>query len=636
MKKLTLEMLADEIRKHKSLYYQGKPEISDIEFDALEEQLRGLQPEHPLLKLVGSDDQIGAKVTHQKRMLSLEKTYSIEDLKKWISINEVLAVYKIDGVSCSIVYQDHNLTLAKTRGDGVVGENITQKINWIKEIPSAIVDSEAIEIRGELYCHLDQFSLLAEKMKEMGLERPTSPRNIVAGLMGRKDHIELCQYLSFYAFDVIGAQNLTTELQKMEWLEYHGFQLPWYKLIKNISEIEMVLESTKEFISEGDYQIDGVVFTYNDNKIHQQLGETSHHPRYRIAFKYQGQFQNAELKDVEWSISMNGIYTPIALIDPVTISGAKIERVTLHNYGFAKAYDLKIGDILQIVRSGEVIPKVIGVESKGTLKVAPPNNCYFCNNILIIDELRVRCDNEKCPGRLKFEILNYIFKIDIADISEKRLDELIRKKLVNSIPDLYMLRESDFLLLDKTKDKLAQKMYQAIQQSLRPSLDVFISALGITGAAKVKCEKIVNHGFNTLEKIKHITVDDLLKIDGFAEKSALDFVKSLQSKIPIIEKLEKIGLQAVTTVSDVKNDTAISGKKFCITGTLSRPREELVLFLKKQGAMVMTSVSKETDYLLTEDTDSDSKKFVTAKKLGTPILNEDELLALLGMEKSNL
>ncbi len=628
--KKEIEELSRTIKKHKLLYYQGAPEISDIEFDKLEENLKKMDPNNNVLSLVGSDYLIGEKISHQKKMLSLEKTYVTHELIKWKEEHELIVLYKVDGVSCSLIYKAGQFSLAKTRGDGEVGENISNKVRWIESIPLMIKIIPDCEIRGELLCTNENFILLSDTMEKQGLQRPTNPRNIVAGLLGRKEEIHLCKFISFKAFDLITEAKMETEIDKLNILKENNFDLPWCQLIKNESDINDVIKGTSEFMAEGDYQIDGLVFSYNKLSLHEQFGATAHHPRYRIAYKFKGESKKSELISVEWSLSMNGIYTPIAIISPTELSGAIVERVTMHNWGFVKAYNLHYGDLLEVIRSGEVIPKIIGSEQKGTRKILALDQCYFCKEQNEIDELRVICVNEKCPGRLKFEILNYISKIDIVDISEKRLEEMQNKGLVKNIADLYILNQDDFLKLDKTKEKLAKKMYQSIQKTKNPKLEIFLSALGINGAAKTKCEKIVQSGFDTIEKVLNITEEELMNIDGFAKKSSQEFIQSLKSKEKTIDKILNAGVKPFTDVSNVKNDTAISGLKFCLTGTLSIPREKLSEIIKLNGGKTMSSVSNETNYLLTNDLDSKSSKFVKAKKLGISIINEDSFYKLLG------
>jgi DNA ligase (NAD+) len=406
-----IRKLEKEIIKHKILYYQGSPEISDFEYDKLEDELKKLDPTNPILKIVGTPLFMGEKVQHEKKMLSLNKTYDENELIKWIDKKPVISTFKIDGSSCSLVYEKGTLKVAKTRGDGSFGENITSKIVYINHVPRKISLNENVEVRGEVFCREDDFIHLSEEMEKRNLDKPTSMRNIVAGILGRKENSDLASYLSFQAFDLISDVDLyKTEQAKFNLLQKHGFETPEFFINKNKKDIQNRLEETKEFMSQGDYLIDGLVFTFNDVKVHDELGETSHHPRYKLAFKFQGDVKETEVKGIHWGVSRNGILTPVARVEPVEVSGAVVSNVTLHNFGIAKQYELKIGDKIKIVRSGEVIPKFLEVVESSQNEFKYPKECPSCRQQTVIDDIRLLCVNENCPDKVKDGILNFIKK----------------------------------------------------------------------------------------------------------------------------------------------------------------------------------------------------------------------------------
>jgi DNA ligase (NAD+) len=627
---LELESL---IRYHKALYYQGRPEIHDHEYDSLEEELRGLDPENAILQMVGSAQISGKKVKHDSKMLSLNKTYKADELLKWIENRDTVSTFKVDGVSCSLLYKDSEFVLGKTRGDGSVGEDITEKLRWISNVPMKLENrkkSGNLEIRGELYCDELSFFKLAEEMEAIGLERPKSQRNIVAGLMGRKENLELCRYLKFMAFDLMYDEHderCKFEMEKLHELQEFHFEIPLAILHRNNNGVEERIVEAEAFMTSGEYLIDGLVFSYNDCETHEELGSTAHHPRYKMAFKYQGESKQTVLNDITWQVSRNGILTPIGEVEPVELSGAKISRVTLHNYGMVKQNNLKKGDLIEIIRSGEVIPKFLSVVKESTSDFEIPRNCPACNSLVEIEEIRLFCTNDECPAKIKEQILNFIKKIGIDDLSGRRLDELINKNLVKKISDLYRLEIDDFLKLDKTKEKLAQKLYKSIQGTKSTNLIVFLSALGIQGGAINKCEKVIEAGFDSIDKLKSMSVDSLMEVDSFAEKSSSEFVKSLGTKWELVDELINLGFEfeAIRAVES----NALEGKKFCITGTLSMKRSEIEKIIKSNGGKIASSVSKNLDYLITNDTESSSSKFKKAKDLNIPILNEDALLVLL-------
>lgn len=622
----TIKKLEEEIVFHRDLYYQGIPKISDEQFDELEDKLKKIDPQNPVLKLVGSIKSSN-KVAHKSKMLSLEKTYSLKDLTDWIDDKPVISMYKIDGSSCSLIYENHKLVMAKTRGDGSFGEDITAKVIWMNCIPKTIDISFLVEIRGEIYCREEEFLNLSNEMENYKLDRPSSQRNIVAGLLGRKDHINLCKHLSFMSFDVLAEHGkFNFEHEKFDWLSKNKFVIPEYVLHKNQKGLDSIIEDARDFLINGNFLIDGIVFSYDDLKLHDQLGETSHHPRYKLAFKFAGETKTTVIHSIEWGVSRNGILTPVAIVNPVELSGAKITNVTLHNLGLVKAFNLKPGDEIEIIRSGEVIPKFLKVVKSSKTNLIIPKICPSCNLDLAEEEIRLICKNKHCPDKIKAEILNFISKIGIEDLSDKRLSEMISKNLVKDIPSLYQLSIKDLLTLDKTKETLAQKIFFNISKSKKTSLITFLSSLGISGGAYNRCEKIINHGFNNLDKIFSLTEDDLLKIEGFAEKSSHDFIHSLKMKFPLIKKLKELGFEFVEKKLE---SNKLNNEKICITGELSTKRSEIEKIIKDNGGVVVSSVSSNTTYLLTNETDSTSSKFKKAKELGIKIISENEFLKKL-------
>ena len=624
-----IQELEKEILRHKNLYYQGKPEISDFEYDGLEDELKLIDPNNSVLSLIGSEIFKGEKIAHDTKMLSLNKTYKVDELLRWMDGKDVLSTFKIDGSSCSIIYQGGMFKLAKTRGDGAFGENISSKILFIKHVPKNVAKDVTFEVRGEVYCTEENFLHLSEKMEKMGLERPSSQRNIVAGLLGRKENIDLSEYLSFQAFDLISDDIVfKTEQEKFQILMELGFETPEFFINKNKYDIEDRINEAKGFMSNGNYLIDGMVFSFNNINLHEELGATAHHPRYKIAFKFQGETKQTRLKSISWQVSRNGVLTPVGNVEPVELSGAVVSRVTLHNYGMVKQFNLKRGDIIEIVRSGEVIPKFLGVIQASANEFLIPENCPSCNQQTYVDDIRLICKNDLCPDKIKDEILNYIQKIGIEDLSSKRLEELISAKLVTNIPSLYDLNQEQLLTIDKIKDKLANKIINNIAASKKVNLVTFLASLGITGGAYNKCEKIVDNGFNTIDKVLNLTVMKLSEVESFAEKSASEFVRSLQEKKALIEELLQKGVQIEK--KELNHSSSISGLKFCITGSLTMKRSELQKIIKQNGGVAVSSVSKNTDYLITNDVQSTSSKFKKAQELNVPIIKEDEFLNMVG------
>lgn len=625
-----IKELERSIIKHKDLYYQGRPEISDLEYDALEQELRELDAENPLLQMVGSQYLSGEKIPHERKMLSLNKTYKLPELLRWMDTHQLVSTFKIDGSSCSLVYRQGILQIAKTRGDGKFGENITNKILFLDQVPKNLPEAIDIEVRGEVFCREKEFFNLSEQMQKLGLERPNSQRNIVAGLLGRKDQIELASFLSFQAFEIFSDDLVfKSEDQKFTILKNMGFKTPDIKIHTGESDIKVALDQAQRFMSEGNYLIDGLVFTLRDVATHEELGETAHHPRYKMAFKFQGEEKITTIKSLSWQVSRNGILTPVANVEAVEVSGAVVSRVTLHNYGLVKQHQLKAGDKIRIVRSGEVIPKFLAVEDSSPNPFTIPGKCPSCDSVIAEEDIRLLCKNENCPDKVLDEILNFIKKIGIEDLSSKRLKEMIKAGFVRDIASLFEIKKEQLLSLNKVKEKLADKLIKNIEQAKRTDLVTFLSALGISGGAYNKCEKIVHAGFDSMEKILNLSREDLMGIESFAEKSSQEFINSLQAKHSLIKKLMTYDFHFETN-PEVQKTSALSGKRVCITGTLSMKRSELEKIVKSHGATVQSGVSKETSFLITNDMASTSSKFKKAQALNISIINETKLFELLG------
>ena len=630
MKSERIKNLEQKILNHKKLYYLGKPEVSDFEYDAIEEELASLNPDSFVLTMVGSDSFNTGKVPHATKMLSLSKSYSLDELLKWKGEEDLLSTFKIDGSSCSLIYEKGELVLAKTRGDGRFGENITEKALYLSSIPKRIETNLSFEVRGEIFCSEVDFISLAKEMESRSLDVPSSQRNIVAGIIGRRENVDLAKLLRFQAFELITPEVFGHESEKLLKLSQFGFVTPDFSVHKNKKSVEKSLDEAQSFISEGDYLIDGLVFTYNKISLHQELGETSHHPRYKMAYKFKGESKQTEIESITWQVSRNGFLTPVANVKSVELSGANVSRVTLHNFGMVNQFKLKAGDLIEIVRSGEVIPKFLSVIESSKEEFSVPRVCPSCQEEVVEKEIRLVCLNNHCPDKIKDEILNFIKKIGIDDLSSKRLEALIAKNHIQDIASLYQLTEEKLFTVDKVKEKLAKKIIKNIEESKNVDFVAFLSALGLRGGAYNKCEKIVINGFDTIEKILNLEISDLEAVESFAELSAKNFIESIQEKKELIKKL--ISYNFDFKLPPVGNKSGpLEGVKFCITGTLSMKRSELQKLVKQNGGLVQTGVTKDTSYLLTNDTESTSSKFKKAMKLKVPLMSEKEFLKTIGL-----
>lgn len=622
MSKERIKLLESEVLKHKRLYYQGQKEIEDEEYDLLENELKKLDPKNPLLSMVGSDFFSGEKIKHNKKMLSLDKKYEFSELVSWRDDQELIAMFKVDGSSCSLIFQEGEFKLAKTRGDGEFGENITPACMYIPSIKKAVDDKEEVEIRGEVYCKKSRFIELCEEMQRRNLPIPKSPRNVVAGILGRKDHIDLAQYLDFLAFDYIIEKDFKYELEKIELLKKNGFELPSVEVINNEEELRAFLNETVIFMNNGNFLIDGAVFVINNVEKQLDLGYTGHHPKYKMAFKFQSEGTNTILNNIEWQISRFGVYTPVGIVEPVCLDGATINKVTLHNLKTVKLFNLKKGDEIKIVRSGEVIPKFLEVIKPSNNELEIPKKCYFCENKLIEEEVRLICDNKDCTGRHGGYILNFIKKIGIEDLSEKRLEPMMELGMITCIPDIYRLTKEQLLTLPQTKEKLASKILENIEKSKKVNIIKFLSSLNFVGGAKKNTELLLEEGFDSFDKIFELKEEDLLSIKGFAKKKASDFLNSLHENKDLIMELLELGFQVEFPK---KEGNSLSGLMFCITGDvhIASNRKTLETLIKNNGGKTSSSVSSKTNYLICNQKSS-SSKYKKAEELGIQILTEED------------
>jgi DNA ligase (NAD+) len=626
--------LAEAVMHHKRLYYAGHPEISDPAYDKLESELRQIAPQHPALAYVGAEpDTDLPKIRHDEPMLSLQKTYDESELLKWVDGDVVVGTIKVDGVSLAMVYDDRVLTLAKTRGNGVVGEDVTSKIRWVPDAIPEIGVGGRLEIRGEIFCTESQFLKLADRMVELGLERPTSPRNIVAGLLGRKTHIDLACYFRFFAFTVIdpdGRIGLTSEEEQFAWLSTQGFAVPRPKVLKGEMDVKKYLEYVRHLMEEDEVPIDGTVFSYSSFAKQRGLGSTSHHPRYKMSFKWQGDTATSKIQDVTWSTSRLGIVTPVAVIAPVTLSGATITNVTLHNAAHVKAFNLKAGDEIEVVRSGEVIPKFLQTVNAAQGTYVWPERCPSCDSLLVFDDVRLKCTHTSgCPAQQIGTILNWIRCAGIDDLSDKRLVPLMDEGLVKTPADLYRLTIEDLLVIPQTKEKMATKLWNNIQASRNLPLAAFLNGLGIEGVGLTSWEKLLEE-LPTLDLLRAATVERIAAISGFAEKTASDIARGLAERSQLIEDLLTVGVRPQDAELVGRGDGPLAGHTFVITGALSRPRAVVEKAIKQAGGKTVGSVSKNTYAVVTDDPTSDSSKMRKARELGVLVWSETDLWNALG------
>ncbi|WGL58517.1 NAD-dependent DNA ligase LigA [Pigmentibacter sp. JX0631] len=642
-----VEELASKILQHKKLYYLGKSSISDIEYDALENELKKLAPNHPILSFVGYQfDEISNKVSHEVPMLSLAKTYSVDDLYDFIQKSFCVAMDKIDGMALSLEYDfSGKLFRASTRGNGKAGENVTEHICHITNIPKILNISSKdtnykFEIRGEVYFPLSDFNGFSDRFDSF--------RNAVPGTLGRKEveeALDVLRVLRFCVYDVLIFKNnnpLSAKefftyinknnnyLDKIKYSQELGFTdntniLEKIDQINNVNELQEYI--TTWYKKDRNYQIDGIVFRYGDEILWENFGNTAHHPRGSIAFKQAGETAETEILAIEENVGRSGKITFRAKLKTVELSGAKISYATLHNAEFIEEGNYAVGAKVEIIRSGEVIPAIIRLIEPASRAFNLPEFCK-CGSKLTRQGPDLMClDNPVCNFKDQESLVYFVSALDIMGVSDKIVLKIRDAGLVQEPADFYKLTEEDLLQIEGFAKKSSENVVKAIQNARKIPLAKFLTSLGLKRGGAVKCQEVARK-FESLENVLKIDAEDLKVEKGWADKSAEDFIESLKNKRKIIINLLKY-VEVLNDESNKKisnqNSHPFFGKNICITGSLSRPRDEYKFMLENVGAKLVSSVSSKTDLLVCNESSS-SNKYKDAIKFGIKIITEEEFL----------
>lgn len=652
-----IEKLASQILLYKELYYLGRAAISDEAYDALEAELRALDPSHPALSFVGYKLKDGAaKVNHRPLMLSLSKTYESEELVTFVAGRDSVLSDKVDGMALSLEYDfNGRLFRASTRGNGQLGEDVTAHVMHVVSLPKHLkqigkVEKIRFEVRGEMYFPIKEFAPFSERFD--------SYRNAVPGTFGRKDvdeAVDVLNVLKFRSYDVIAFSMddshaegglLTAEefskvvgrtyFEKLKWLEQMGFDTGLPEGTTTLLTGETLSSSvddilTRAFSSVRDHQIDGLVIRLNDELLFEALGTTSHHPRGSLAFKQESEVAITEILSIETSIGRSGKVTFRAQVQPVQLSGAVISYATLHNAEFIRAGGYSPGALVKITRSGEVIPSIIGLEKAAEKTYEFPQTCP-CGYLLQSVGPDLFCSqNISCAPKDQEAFLYFAQTLEMVGVSEKTVAKLREAGLLKTPADFFRLTVDNAMRLEGFAARSAENLIASIQAKRTLPLAVFLASLGLKRGGIVKCREVAAK-FGTLERVMASTIDELSQEKGWALKSAADFLESLQSRKNWIEDLLSF-VQIIEDKTQVEralfSDHPLAGKNICITGALSQPREIYAKKLERIGAKVASSVTTKTNFLVCNE-ESGSSKYVQAKKLGVPILKEIELIELLG------
>ncbi|MCR5260301.1 MAG: NAD-dependent DNA ligase LigA [Candidatus Gastranaerophilales bacterium] len=650
-----IEDLKAEINKHNKAYYEDdNPTISDFEYDELFRELKKLEEMYPQYATADSPTQkVGSKtsekfkeIKHKYRLYSLDNSNNFGDLKHWYERIqkeypsekiEVVSELKIDGLACALSYQNGKLITGATRGDGIVGEIITDNIRQIKNIPQQLKDKINLEVRGEVYMPVSSFEKLNEKQRETDGKEFANPRNAAAGSL-RQDNAEITgeRDLRFFAYAAVFPDNNSpkTHFEILELLKKEGFTVNENaKLHQSIQGVEKYCNDWEFERHNLDYATDGVVVKINDVSKQNELGYTARAPKWATAFKFPPEEIETELLDVELSVGKTGALTPVAILTPVKLAGTIVKRASLHNFDEIQRLGINIGDKVIIKKAAEIIPKVIKKsDNSGDHGVfETPQNCPVCSTKLIKPEGEVvlYCPNsDTCPAQIKGKIEYWCSKegMDIDGLGEAIVDDAVDKGIIRDIADIYTLTEADLMKLDLIKEKSAQNLLKSIEESKTRSLKRFITSLSIKLVGKETAELITNE-FPTLEKIMSAKTEELTAIDGVGEKvaqSVVGFFEKEDNK-KLIEKLLQNGVNPQNNDNQLISDK-FKNLTFVITGTLSKPRADFEAQIKSLGGKISSSVSKKTSYVLCGE--NPGSKFDKASSLGVIILNEDEFKKL--------
>ena len=666
-----IEALAEQIAHHSHLYYnEATPEISDAEFDALWDQLKSLDPNHPQLRRVGAPIPPGSvKVEHRFPMRSLDKATENDEVAHFVAETTAhgrrfIAQPKLDGSALSLEYRRGRLVRAATRGSGERGEDVTSNALRIPNIPDRLSWEGDCHIRGEVVMHLDVF-------RDKYAAIAPNPRNLAAGSL-RQKNIEAgkgdASDLMFYAYDVLFVPNSEKHPDSPDALDFENDSesIVWLRSVGITPAEEVIVtgeedeDTTQALLAQtvhwtqnrggASWEIDGVVFKLDNLAKRALLGQTAHHPRWALAWKFPPEEATTVLLDIDWQTGRTGAVTPVARVAPVVVSGVTVENTTLHNVGEVERLGISIGDKVRIVRRGDVIPKIIeslgrgddrdlegrfhadGTAFSGTLPPQSPPQipkcCPECETELQLDGAFLRCTNLSCPSRLSRSILYWCRALEMDGIGEKLVEQLCDAGLISNIPDLYRLQKEQLIGLERMAEKSASNVIHQLDSTRKLPLDVFLSALGLPGIGPELATAFAGE-ICTIEAMLTLNDSDierLTSIEGVGETVALSLISGIQDRVEMIQDFSQI--LSITEVAKTEAPSGpLLGYTFCITGTLTRPRKEIALQTKAAGGKVVSSVSGKLDYLIAGE--NAGSKLEKATRLGVKILNEAEWESML-------
>lgn len=649
-----IDELREQIAYHNKRYYEeDNPEITDYEYDMLNKELKKLESLHPeyvvtnspTQKIGGRVNKIFEEVKHEVKMESLQDVFSYSEVEDFLNKHtkvygedlEFVIETKIDGLSVSLKYVDGILVQGATRGDGSVGEDVTQNILQILDIPIELKTKENITVRGEVYLPHKSFEEVNEKLEKLGKPILKNPRNAAAGTLRQLDQkLVKERKLSIYIFNVQKSDKVfKTHSESFEYLKSIGFKvIDEFKVCKKDKVIDAIkyIGSIRENLP---YDIDGAVVKIDDLKIREDLGSTVKVPRWAVAFKYPPEQKETILKDIVFQVGRTGQVTPMAILEPITVAGSTISKTTLHNFDYIKEKDIQIGDVVVIQKAGDVIPEVVKVikeKRKNTKVVTIPTKCPVCNEELEKDEkdVALRCTNLECPALIYRSIIHFASRdaMDIAGLGVAIIDRFLEIGLIKKITDIYKIKYEDIANLERFEKKSATNLLNSIENSKKNSLEKLLFGLGIRHIGKKAAITLAN-SFNDIYEISNANYDTLISLDDFGDvmvNSLIHFFSKEETK-QLIQEFEELGVNLKSQKKE-KTSSKLENLTFVITGSFEKyKRQDIEKMITDNMGKSSTSVSKKTSFVIAgEDAGSKLNK---ANELGIKVLSINEFLDMI-------
>ena len=672
------EKLRKEIEKHNNLYYnEDNPIISDMEYDKLIRELRDLEETNPNLKVeyeiknskvgfgneksenenVSPTEKIGgiasekfSKVRHRVPMLSLSNTYNISEIedfdkrvKKIIDVKkkiDYVLELKLDGLSISLIYENGVLKQGITRGDGQIGEDVTENIMEIESVPKKLKEPISLEVRGEVILPISEFGRINQEREDEGEDVFANPRNAAAGTIRQLDKsIVKERKLDCYLYYLVNAEEygMKTHKESIEYIEKLGFKTTKiFELYNDFGKLEKAIDVWKTKREKLDYETDGLVIKVNEFEHYDELGYTTKSPRWAIAYKFPAEQVKTKLYDVTFQVGRTGVVTPVAELEAVNLSGSVVKRASLHNFDEIRRKEIKIGDNVIIEKAAEIIPQVVNVvfeDRKGDEKdIEVPTNCPICDSELVKEEGQValKCLNPQCPEKVKREIAYFVSRdaMNITGLGEKIVEKFIELGKIKTVIDIYSLKNyaEELENLEKMGKKSVENLINSIEESKKQGFSKVLYALGIPFVGKFNAN-LLTKNYNSIELLKEKSIEDLLEIKGIGDKVAVAVHTYLndENNWAKIVALKEIGLQFEAEETEEKEieDNPIKGKSFLATGKLEKyKRNDIKDIILAKGGNYLSGVTKKLDYLIAGE--KAGSKLSKAEELGVRVLTEEE------------